>query len=107
MYGLSNKLLDEIKYIKNKTNKKLLIFGSRARGDYKENSDIDIAIIDNVSQKEKYEIMDEFDKIDSELKIDLVFIQNIENEMFLDSIKREGKELWLDIKRDSKILKKH
>ena len=93
MYGLSNKLLDEIKYIKNKTNKKILIFGSRARGDYKENSDIDIAIIDNVSQKEKYEIMDEFDKIDSELKIDLVFIQNIENEMFLDSIKREGREL--------------
>ena len=93
MYGLSDKLLDEIKYIKNKTNKKILIFGSRARGDYKENSDIDIAIIDNVSQKEKYEIMDEFDKIDSELKIDLVFIQNIENEMFLDSIKREGKEL--------------
>ena len=93
MYGLSNKLLDEIKYIKNKTNKKLLIFGSRARGDYKENSDIDIAVIDNVSQKEKYEIMDEFDKIDSELKIDLVFVQNIENKMFLDSIKREGKEL--------------
>ena len=93
MYGLSNKLLDEIKYIKNKTNKKLLIFGSRARGDYKENSDIDIAVIDNVSQEEKYEIMDEFDKIDSELKIDLVFVQNIENKIFLDSIKREEKEL--------------
>ena len=100
MYGLSNELLNEIKEIRKKINKKMYIFGSRARGDYKENSDIDIAILDNVSQKEKYEIMDEFDKINSELKIDLIFIQNIENKSFLNSINREGKELWLDIKKD-------
>lgn len=100
MYGLSNELLNELKKIEFKINKKIVIFGSRARGDYKENSDIDIAIIERVSQDEKYEIMNEFDKIDSELKIDLIFIQNIENKKFLDSIKREGKELWLDIKKD-------
>ena len=100
MYGLSNKLLNELKKIEVKINKKIVIFGSRARGDYKENSDIDIAIIEKVSQNEKYEIMNEFDKIDSELKIDLIFIQNIENKNFLDSIKREGKQLWLDIKKD-------
>ena len=93
MYGLSNELLNELKKIEFKINKKIVIFGSRARGDYKENSDIDIAIIERVSQDEKYEIMNEFDKIDSELKIDLIFIQNIENKKFLDSIKREGKEL--------------
>ena len=100
MYGLSNKLLNELKKIEIKINKKIVIFGSRARGDYKENSDIDIAIMEKVSQDEKYEIMNEFDKIDSELKIDLIFIQNIENKNFLDSIKREGKQLWLDIKKD-------
>ena len=93
MYGLSDKLINEIKNIKNKINKKIFIFGSRARGNYKENSDIDIAIMDGVSEKEKYDIMDEFDKINSELKIDLIFIQNIENKKFLDTIKSEGKEL--------------
>ena len=93
MYGLSNKLLNELKKIELKINKKIIIFGSRARGDYKENSDVDIAIIDNVSQDEKYEIMNEFDKINSELKIDVIFIQNIENKKFLYSIKKEGKKL--------------
>ena len=93
MYGLSNELLNELKKIELKINKKIIIFGSRARGDYKENSDVDIAIIDNVSQDEKYEIMNEFDKINSELKIDVIFIQNIENKKFLYSIKKEGKKL--------------
>ena len=106
MYGLSDKLLNEIKNIKNKINKKIFIFGSRARGDYKESSDIDLAIMDEVSQKEKFVIMDEFDKINSEFKIDLIFIQNIENKKFLNSIKSEGKELWLDIRKDLKTLKK-
>ena len=100
MYGLSEKLLEQIINIRNKFNKKIVIFGSRARGEYKENSDIDLAVIDKVTQNEKYELMDEFDKIETELKIDLIFIQNVKNKDFLESIKREGKQIWLDIRKD-------
>ena len=94
MYGISNELIEKIKEIKKHYNVKMYIFGSRARGDYKYNSDIDIAIIDyKISTDEKYKIMNEFDKIDSQYKIDLVFTQNIKNEEFLNSIKKEGKEI--------------
>ena len=37
--------------------------------------------------------MDEFDKIDLAYKIDLVFIQNISNKEFLETIEKEGKAI--------------
>ena len=91
MYGLSNKIVDEIVNIKKKYKVEVLIFGSRARGDYQANSDI--AIKTNVNKETKYKIIDDFDKIDIIYKIDLVFIQNINNKEFLKSILMEGKEI--------------
>lgn len=94
MYGLSDELIEKIKKIRKDYNVKMYIFGSRARGNYKYNSDIDIAIFDyEISVDEKYKIMNEFDKIDSQYKIDVVFTQNIKNKKFLNSIKKEGKEI--------------
>lgn len=93
MYGLSDKLIEEIISIKNKYNIKLIIFGSRARGDYKQNSDIDLAVISIVTQDIKYKIMDEFNEINTEYKIDLIFKQNITNAKFLKEITMEGKEI--------------
>ena len=92
MYGLTNELTKEIKKLGRKYNIKIYIFGSRARGDYKENSDIDIAIMQEVSKELKYKIMDEFDKIDTCYKIDLIFIQDIKNKDFLNSIQEDRKE---------------
>lgn len=94
MYGLSEELIEKFIKIKKKYNIKIYIFGSRARGDYKYNSDIDIAIMDSeISTDKKYKIMNEFDKIDNQYKMDVVFIQNIKNEKFLNSIQKEGKEI--------------
>ncbi len=90
MYGLSDELLCKLKQIQEKYNIKMLLFGSRARNNYKYNSDIDIAVLDKVSKEIKYKILDEIDKIDTAYKIDVVFIQNIENESFLNSIYSEG-----------------
>ncbi len=91
MYGLSNNLIKKIKKIQEINNKKMAIFGSRARENYKVYSDIDIAVLDKVTSSEKYKILDDFDKIESEYKFDIVFIQNINNEEFLNNIKKEGK----------------
>lgn len=93
MYGLSNEIIEKIRTVGKNNNIKIMIFGSRAKGNYKENSDIDIAIIEEVSESKKYKIMDEIDQINCEYKIDIVFIQNIKNEKFLNSIKQEGKIL--------------
>ena len=50
-FGLSNDIYEKLK-IADKYNKyKFKIFGSRARGDYRSNSDIDIAIEGNIDKK--------------------------------------------------------
>lgn len=61
--------------------------------DNRENSDIDIAITTFVDEYTEYKIMDEFDKLDIEYKMDLVFIKNIKNENFIKTILQEGKKI--------------
>ena len=83
-YGLSEETYDKIKkVISNNTKYHFLLFGSRARGNYKKTSDIDIAIVGNLTSAEKYKIMNE---------IDLVFIDEITNSKLLESINRDGVE---------------
>ena len=90
-YGLSEEIYNKIKNITNKNNKyKFILFGSRARGDYKNTSDIDIAVIKNVSDIDRYKIMNEIDLLDIIYKIDLVFVDKETKLELLESIKRDG-----------------
>lgn len=86
--GLTSEVLLKIREIARKyKNYRFYIFGSRAKGTYKNTSDIDIAIYENVSEEDKYKIMNEFDLLDIIYKIDLVFItKDVKNEL-LESIK--------------------
>lgn len=93
MYGLKDDILNKIKNIQKSNKITILLFGSRARGNYKDNSDIDIAIMDNVTESQKYKILDEFEQIDVEYKIDVVFIQQITNIKFKENIMKEGKKI--------------
>lgn len=91
-YGLSNEIYNKIKEIIEKYNKyEFKIFGSRARGDYKQNSDIDIVVIGSLENKEQFNIKNEFDLLDIPYTIDLLFMQDIEKEELIESIKREAK----------------
>ena len=93
-YGLEEGIQKQIKNIVNQYGQfKFKLFGSRARGDYKRTSDIDIAIFENVDKEQEYKIRDEFDKLDIIYKIDLVFVnENIKKEL-LSSIIRDGVDL--------------
>ena len=53
MYGLNDKIITEIKKIQENNKVRMLLFGSRARGNYKENSDIDIERERQRERKEK------------------------------------------------------
>lgn len=64
------------------------IFGSRARGDYKEGSDIDLAI--EASSDIKLRLLNKLEDIRCILKFDVVDINNIGNEKLLENIKKEG-----------------
>ena len=91
-FGLNEDIYLKIKNVLNKFEFKFLIFGSRARGDYKKQSDIDIAVIEPVSDEEKIKIKDELDKLNIIYFIDIVFADECSKKELVDSIKKEGVE---------------
>lgn len=93
MFGLSDRIYNEILDIVKKYNYKFIIFGSRARGDYKQNSDIDIAILGKVDLKEEYKIRNEFDLLNIPYTIDIIFVDNGIRKELQESIEKEGVEL--------------
>lgn len=94
MFGLSKSVYEQIINVVNNNKKyKFKIFGSRARGDYKNNSDIDLAIFENVEKQDEFKIRNEIDLLDIVYMVDLVFVdENIKKEL-LESIEKEGVEL--------------
>lgn len=90
-YGLSSETYIKIKQITEKYSKYTFkIFGSRARGNYKINSDIDIAVENCIDEKDKFNIKNDFDKLDIPYMVDLVFIEDIKKKEFLKSVIQEA-----------------
>lgn len=90
-FGLSENIYKKIKEIAIKNNNyEFKIFGSRVKNTYKDTSDIDIAIFENVPEEEEYAIRNQFDLLDIIYKIDLVFIHKNTKKEFLEEIKKEG-----------------
>ena len=94
MFGLENELVKIIRdIVKKYPNNKFVIFGSRARGDFKYNSDIDIVILGSYDEKTEFNIRNDFDLIVTYYTFDIVFYENINEEKFKESIDKEGVEL--------------
>lgn len=93
-FGLKDEIYKKIVKIAEDNNKyKFKIFGSRARGDYKENSDIDIAVFENLNKEDEYKIRNEIDLLDIIYKIDLVFIDKKTKAELVKEIRKEGVDL--------------
>ena len=68
--GLSEEILYKIKEIVNRYNNyEFYIFGSRAKGTYRNTSDIDIAVYENISERDKYKIANEFDLLEYQYEL--------------------------------------
>ena len=65
-----------------------MVFGSRARGDYKTTSDIDIAILGKCDDNIEFNIKNEFDLIDTFYMFDIVFYEDLKDEKFKKSIEQ-------------------
>ncbi|MBR3394598.1 MAG: nucleotidyltransferase domain-containing protein [Firmicutes bacterium] len=75
--------------------KKVVLFGSRARGDYKEKSDIDLAVLgENVSS---FRIRIE-EEIKTLLQFDIVDLDKATDQELLSAIEREGVVLYEEIR---------
>jgi predicted nucleotidyltransferase len=89
MYGLSKKELETIKEIANKLGiKKIILFGSRAKGNYKKGSDVDLAIVGD-ERKFSYYLNEE---TVLPYFFDIVNLEKLDNSI-LEHIKRVGKEI--------------
>lgn len=94
MFGLSENVYSKImNIVKNNRKYQFKLFGSRARGNYKNNSDIDLAIFENVEKKDEFKIRNEIDLLDIVYMVDLVFVDENTKKELLESIEKEGVEL--------------
>ena len=104
------KFVVEIEKIFSSSLRKIILYGSYARGDYNSNSDIDIMILTSLLDTEIKKIENEVYDIafEFEMKNEVIISINIKNEEhfnywlgalpYYDNVKKEGIILW-----DSKI----
>ncbi len=97
-FGLDEKVVKDIIFILKKYNEveSACIFGSRARGDYRKQSDIDIALFGkNLTNTINTEIYYEIDDLYLPYKIDLINFNSLgEEDKIKDSILKEGVEIY-------------
>ena len=96
MFGLSQMTIDSINAIfANYQNiLKVVLYGSRAKGNYKEDSDIDLALFgNNLNLKILHEIDLKIDDLMLPYKIDLCIYDSLENRDLKEHINRVGKVL--------------
>lgn len=95
MYGLSVRQWRQIFAILSRYGKRLdwvKLFGSRARGDYKPVSDVDLAIASTENLVTPLQL--DFDQSQLPFTFDLIDYRRQPNQKLKDAIDREGKLLW-------------
>ena len=96
-FGLNDDLLKELVEIISKYEEinKAVIFGSRSIGDYKYNSDIDIAIFTRSSESLRSSVLEDLDEINTLYKFDVVEFEKIDNEKLRQNIIEQGVEIFV------------
>lgn len=97
-YGLAPELLNDLRKIfKHYPDiEKVLLFGSRAKGNFKEGSDIDLAVFGaNINSSTFTQIWDQVDRLAIMLKIDILHWDTLQNLALKDKIVAEGVELYV------------
>lgn len=92
-YGLGDNTFFKIINVFNKYSRiidKVILFGSRARGDFKSTSDIDLAIKFRERHDQLYKIIDELSQLNIIYTFDVVDYDKISNERLKDYINIEG-----------------
>ena len=98
MYGIEEKIYKSLisYFYNNKSIKKVVLFGSRAKGNYKYNSDIDLGIL--CDKKYKGIIAEELYEVVGIYSLDIVFLDSMNEEIKLQ-IEKYGIEIYDNLDR--------
>lgn len=91
-----DKVIEQVKIIAMKYNiEKVILFGSRARGDYTTVSDYDIAVFKkDLSALDRASFYADIEEIDTLKKIDIVFVNNDSTDELIENINKDGVVIW-------------
>ncbi|MEM8893903.1 MAG: nucleotidyltransferase domain-containing protein [Bacteroidota bacterium] len=92
-FGLSKEVIDLLKdiFIKRDKIEKVVLFGSRAKGNYHLGSDIDLALIaQDFTHDEMMDLILSIDDLDLLYKVDCIDYHKIDNPNLKDHIDRVG-----------------
>ncbi|MTK10604.1 MAG: nucleotidyltransferase domain-containing protein [Clostridiaceae bacterium] len=74
---------------------KVLVFGSRARGEYKNNSDIDIAIFGSMLDKKGFNAIEsDIRELNTVLDFDIVHFEDLSKLSLKSNIIKDGVEIY-------------
>ena len=92
-FGLSEKTIEIIKKLLSNYPqiKEVKIFGSRAKGNYKPSSDIDLALFGSIDDKLLRHIVSELDELPTPYQFDVLNYNDIDNENLKNNIDKFGK----------------
>jgi len=97
MYGLDENVIKDLKEIfaKFPAVEKVILYGSRAMGNYRNGSDIDITLLGkNLSNQTIFGIQDEIEELYLPYSFDISIFNRIDNEDLMDHIQRVGKVFY-------------
>lgn len=91
MHGLSIETYNKIKDVLTKyPGCEFKLFGSRAKGTYKYNSDIDLALMNEIADEIADKIKTDLYALNIIYKIDFVIVKNCSNDKLIQNIINEG-----------------
>ncbi|HZJ19423.1 MAG TPA: nucleotidyltransferase domain-containing protein [Pricia sp.] len=95
-FGLKNSVIDKISSVFEQYDgiEKVMVYGSRAMGNYRNGSDIDLTIQGSLTQRNFYDILHGLDDLNLPYMIDLSQMENINNPDLIDHINRRGKNFY-------------
>lgn len=93
---IEKELVDELReiFLKYRNIEKVLLFGSRARGDNNDRSDIDLCLFGNINHSEYAEIYMDIDEINTHLSFDVLNFAELKKEELIKNILKEGIEIY-------------
>ncbi|WP_312647446.1 nucleotidyltransferase domain-containing protein [Aminipila sp.] len=97
MFGLKENEIAQLKccFLKYKQIEKGIVFGSRAMGNYKKGSDVDIALVgENISHKIITQILNALEETVMPYEFDLLIFNSIKNKELIRHIEEFGIEIY-------------